>query len=406
MRPTDLLLFLCGNRGAIERIAATRHAWLVGAILVLSAGIARNYDHLDLLRNPEWIVGPFIASLFTSWFIFAWIAGPLRLMKAGSYGQQQGVFLSLVWMTAPCAWIYGIPVEAFTDIVTATKWNIAFLAIVSFWRVAIMVRAVSVLTEVSWKRVLPLLLAPATLEAMVGSLFRSKSLIGIMGGVRLSPQNALLKNAADFTAAASFWIFIVCLVFSFIVKGAAERPLLQEKPASSTRSLGIAALCLLAWALASLPIQPKVANRHRLQTLIDRKDFPGAIAFAVEAGRGGFPGHHYLPPAPEQRFPLELLDALPADAPDWLRGEWEGNAVESFLSPMHFNQFSYSETRWAELKAEHPRIAEALERHAAQLRGGNDLSSTDKWWLGRFDRATKPKEAATPPPKPAGSPPR
>ncbi len=401
MRPLDLLLFLFGNRGAIERIAATRHVWLVGAILVLSAGIARNYDHLDLLRNPEWIIGPFVASLFTSWFIFAWISGPLRLMKAGPYWRQQGVFLSLVWMTAPCAWLYGIPVEAFTDIVTATKWNIAFLAIVSFWRVAIMVRAVSVLTEVSWKRVLPLLLAPAALEMMVGSWFRGMSLIGIMGGVRLSPQNALLKSAADFTAAAAFGVIIVCLVCSFIIKGVAKRPLDRKNPSAPGRSLGIAAFCLLLWALASLSIQPKVANRHRLQVLINGRDYPGAAAFAVEKGKDGFPGHHYLPPAPEQRFPLELLDALPPDAPDWLREEWEGNAVESFLSPMHF-----TEARWNEMKTRYPRVAEALEEHADRLRGRDDLSSADKWWLDRFDRATKPAEPATPPPRPAVPPPR
>lgn len=70
MRPADIPLFLIGNRGAIERLAATRHAWVTGAILVLTAGIARNYDHLDLLYQPEWFIGPFAASLVSIGFIF------------------------------------------------------------------------------------------------------------------------------------------------------------------------------------------------------------------------------------------------------------------------------------------------------------------------------------------------
>jgi hypothetical protein len=197
MRVLDPLLFLAGHRGAIERIAATRHAWIVGAILVLSAGIARNYDHLDLLREPEWFIGPFAASLVSIIFIFLWICGPLKLGKVGGLGKQLGTFLTLAWMTAPCAWLYGIPAESMTDIVTATKWNIAFLAVVSLWRVAIMTRSVAVLTGVKAIRVLPLILAPAALEMMVGSFFKSLSLIGVMGGVRLPPHTELCRKHPD-----------------------------------------------------------------------------------------------------------------------------------------------------------------------------------------------------------------
>lgn len=395
MRPLDLLFFLFGSRGAIERVAASRSAWFAGALLVLSAGIARNYDHLDLLRNPEWILGPFAASLFTSVFIFIWISGPLRLDKTGSWWRQSGTFVALVWMTAPCAWLYGIPVERFTDIVTATKWNIGFLAIVSFWRVAIMVRAVAVLTGAAWWRVLPLLLAPAALEAMVGAGWEHLSLIGIMGGVRLPPHTELLADAATFTSAASFWIFLGCIVASLATKGVAKRPLFRE--ALPSRScVGVAAACLVLWAAAALPSHPGVANRHRLETLIGDRSYAEAVAFAAEKGRHAFPPHHHLPPGPAPHFPLGLLDALPPDAPAWLGNEWKGDAVESLKL-----NFRISGTEWRDLALKHPEVAGALRAHADELRNRNGANGEDRGWLRHYEEILKDAEES---PAPSGEP--
>src|SRR5687768_8310170 len=78
MRPSDLFLYLFGHRGAIERIAGSRRAWAVGALLVLTAGIARNYDHLYLPLQLEAFLGPFVASLFSTVFIFYWANGVLK----------------------------------------------------------------------------------------------------------------------------------------------------------------------------------------------------------------------------------------------------------------------------------------------------------------------------------------
>jgi hypothetical protein len=397
MRPADILLYLIGNRGAIERIAATRHAWLVGAILVLSAGIARNYDHLHLLREPEWFIGPFAASLVSVGLIFVWISAPLRLAKAGDYGRQFGTFLVLAWMTAPCAWLYGIPVEAMTDIVTATKWNIAFLAIVAFWRVAIIVRAVSVLTEVSWTRVLPLVLAPAALEAMVGSFFQGLSLIGIMGGVRLSPDTKLLVQAANFTTVASFGCVIVFFIASFFLRGVAEKPLFRPAAEGSRALFAMAALMLLAWALASIPLQPQIANSHALREFIRNRDFDGAIAFASGRTRQDFPRHRYLPPEPTGYFNFKLIDHLPADAPLWLREEWIHNATESLKL-----RLPYDAEEWQSIGKNHPEIRESIDRHAKELRGRlESLDREDENWLQDYDRlASKSASASGDPPPP------
>ncbi len=389
MRPADIALYLIGNRGAIERLAATRHAWAIGAILVLTAGIARNYDHLDLLYQAEWFIGPFVASLVSIGFIFLWILGPLKFHKLGEIWRQWGTFLVLAWMTAPCAWIYGIPVESMTDIMTATKWNIVFLAVVSIWRVAIMVRAVSVLAEVRWLRALPLVLAPAALEAFVGANIEALSLIGIMGGVRLPPHTQLLASAAGFTVMASFWIFIVSVIASFLVKGIAKRPLSRPASAGNKLLIPVTSLVLLAWVGVAIHSRPPIANRYRLESLIRQQDFDGAVAFASEKSREDFPQHHFVPPEPNQWFPddlLQLLKLLPADAPVWLREEWTRNAVESLTTTLF-----YSDENWKTLENEHPAILNAVRKYADELRSRSELLNNDESrWLSRYETTTQP----------------
>src|SRR5262249_40492318 len=66
MSIATLFSYLVGNRSAILRIATTRGTLLLGALLVLSAGFAREYDQADLLHEPWRLLIPFAASLATS----------------------------------------------------------------------------------------------------------------------------------------------------------------------------------------------------------------------------------------------------------------------------------------------------------------------------------------------------
>ena len=390
MRAADPFLYLLGHRGAIERIAATRHAWMVGAILVLSAGIARNYDHLDLLREPEWFIGPFVASAVSVVFIYLCIAGRLKLDAVGNYHTQWGTFLTLAWLTAPCAWLYGIPVESMTDIITATKWNIAFLAIVSLWRVALMTRAVAVLTGVRTTRALVLVLAPAAFEMMVGSVFGSRSLVQIMGGVRLPPHTELLHQSGQFAVEASFWVFLLSVWLCWRIKGVALTPLDRPGTGKLPRpAIALALASLAAWALAALPFHGNIVNRDRLKQLVNSKKFPEAVAFASSKTRADFPPDHYLPPAPDGwSFPLDLLDALPADAPGWLREEWMGNAVEAFVLKRGIRS-----DIWEELLESHPAVAAGVKARAEELRSRPERSWDERNWLRHFDQLGGPAKS-------------
>jgi hypothetical protein len=388
MRFYDPLLFLAGHRGAIERIAATRRAWMIGAILVLSAGIARNYDHLDLLREPEWFIGPFVASAVSVVFIFLCIAGRLKLDAVGNYHRQWGTFLTLAWMTAPCAWLYGIPVESMTDIITATKWNIAFLAIVSLWRVVLMTRAVAVLTGVTSLRALVLILAPAAFEMMVGSVSKSMSLVQIMGGVRLPPHTKLLQEASHFATEASFWVFVVAVIACWRIKGVAATPLDRPGASVAPRSaLAVAAVSVAAWALAALPFHGKIVNRDRLQQLIRERKFTQAVDFASLKTRADFPQHYHVPPDPHRGwFPVGLLDAMSTDTPGWLREEWTESAYLAYSSSFSFNPES-----WEHFCKTHPSLADRIKAYSRQLRTDTRLDSDEQDWLMFYDRVQSPE---------------
>ncbi|MCW1922227.1 hypothetical protein OKA05_06660 [Luteolibacter arcticus] len=397
MRILDPLLFLIGHRGAIERIAATRHAWIVGAILVLSAGIARNYDHLDLLRQPEWFIGPFVASMVSIFFIFNCITVPLKLKATGKIGPQFLSFLTFAWMTAPCAWLYGIPVEATTDLITATKWNIAFLAIVSLWRVFLMTRAVAVLTDVTHPRAFVLILAPAAFEAMIGSLWKGMSLVQIMGGVRLPPHTQLLREASGFIVVTSFWVFLAAVVACWIVKGTAGRPLGRERTLSSVTSTtfaAFAAFAFAAWTIASVPFQPALQNKLKLENLIKKGRYAEAVAFASSKQRSDFTAYHEFPPGSRGRDALALLKATSPETPAWLRKEWNDIALESLKATPFF-----SEESLADLNKKHPEIADALRQYAKELRARWDsLDYDERWWLGHYERVTKTEPLKNPPP--------
>lgn len=388
MTPADLFLYLFGNRRSIERIAATPWAWLVGAVLVLSAGIARNYDHLDLLRQPSWFIGPFVVSLISSLFIYLWVFPGLKLHANYRWRENYFTFLKLIWLTAPCAWIYGLPVESFTDLVTATKWNIAFLAIVSFWRVAIIVRAVCVLTHAPWPRVSLLVIAPAAFEMMFASFFKGISLVGIMGGVRLPPHDELLRDVTGFTTVASFWIFIVMVIALFFIKGRASLPLSRAAGGVPKSPLVTAAVFLLIWIAIAVPFQSAIRNRHHLEKLIHSKDYEVAIAFASSKKREDFPAIHYLAPDPTRysyNYPLEPLEKLPADAPSWLRDEWSNNAIEA-----HKHYVIIDRERLDHLKTLHPRIFSALLEYEAELKAKLKPTPAEKSWLEQFWRAKTP----------------
>jgi hypothetical protein len=144
-----------------------------------------------------------------------------------------------------------------------------------------------------------------------------------------------------------------------------------------------AALALALWVLVALPAQPAIANRLRLADRIRSGDYPAAAAFAAAKTREDFPPHQDVPPVSDYLPPLlGLLDALPADAPAWLRDEWTAKAMLSLSGGLP------SLEAWQELVRRHPDLAAALARRADELRARESIEREDRRWLEEYELRT------------------
>lgn len=336
----DPILILIGNRGAIHRLAGSPHTIIIGALLVITAGLARNYDHHALFIEWQWLYGPYIASFLSSLIIFYFgCARHCIKKKHNPKGQRPYLtFLSVYWMTSPCAWLYAIPVESFTDIVTATKWNIAFLATVSIWRVLLMSRYLSVMSGEHFLRSFMSIAWPAATIMCIASFFKGIALVGIMGGVELSDHQIILKQAANFTTSSCFFIAIITLFFALVISQSSNKiyhptRTLPWKPWDSLtipkllNSVTFIFVSITLAIVALLPIQKQTVNNYKLTSLIKQGKNQEAIEFASKRNRNDFLKHHTFPPGKTQYYYhfkklFLLLSKTTKDTPQWLLKEW------------------------------------------------------------------------------------
>lgn len=324
--PKTILLFLIGQRNAIEKIASTKLSLLLALFFIISAGLARNYDHHLLAREPLWIGGPVFMTLFSSLFIFAFLklfAGP-RLPKFT--GKNYLAFLSCFAMTAPLAWLYGFPIERFASPLLSAKFNFAVLILVSLWRLILMARVISVLFNYHPIHGFVLITIPASLEMCIGSIQKQFSIVGIMGGMRLSPADEFLSLASSIVTLTSIVLFLTCLFGLVFCPEKTPIPwVARSQKTTITKVTWITSITVIAlWLMMAITPQKQLTTRHQFRQLISRDDYQEATTFLQPLTRANFPIHqeilnsrtyNWCHPAIE---PLALHD----DWPQWLREEW------------------------------------------------------------------------------------
>ncbi len=334
MKALDPFRFLFFGSDAIRRIAGDPWAFMVAAVFVASAGVARNYDHLDLARDWEWVVAPFIVSIVSSVWIFRWNVRVLGL-PARALGRQYLAFLALFWMTAPCAWLYAIPVELWSSMVDAAKWNVAFMVVVSLWRVALITFVVRVLTGNHLWRCVVAVVTPAAIELAVFAMLAPIG--GIMGGVRLSPDAPVIAvtgtiafNVAAFGSIAL--VLIHCRKREHIEK--ANAPMLSLVAANTfpLAAMFLAAGLLLSTLVAALAtVQPAVRLTREIGRLGATENWPAVVELPSRTQRSDYSPWHFFPPRPYARAQgideiVEVAAGFGDDAPPWLVDEWHENA--------------------------------------------------------------------------------
>lgn len=125
-----LLTFRAPGQGMREHSGAYL---ALGLALTWLAGVGRYWDAADAQLWQYLGLGSF-AYVFMLAFVLWLLVAPL-----GPRNWSYRNVLLFVALTAPPALLYAIPVERFLDPATAIAANLAFLAIVAAWRVALLV---------------------------------------------------------------------------------------------------------------------------------------------------------------------------------------------------------------------------------------------------------------------------
>lgn len=194
--------YLVGSRSAILALANSKWTILLGVIFVISAGLAREYDGEDLVREPWHALRPLAASLVTGTTLFLIIHAVYMIRRrdpaqpAVPFFFAYRTFLGLFWMTAPMAWLYAIPYERLMQPIDAIILNLWTLALVAGWRVVLMIRVVHVLYGIKPLAAFffVMMFADAVLLAVMH--FASLPVIDVMGGIRHNDRDAFIANTA------------------------------------------------------------------------------------------------------------------------------------------------------------------------------------------------------------------
>jgi len=302
--PLTVAGFLIGRRAAIEAIYECPKILWVGALLVLSAGFAREYDGEDLSSEPWHLLIPHAASLATSILLYAMLRIPAAIMHEGPAFRQVvrdfPKFLGLYWLTAPLAWLYAIPFEYWQEAGEATRTNLTLLLIVSVWRVALIIRAaVIVYKPESFWGVLITVLLFGNAVMLAAIRFVPVPIFQLMGGIRLTESESVVQATAFFLQLAGYPMLLVLFaIYLFLFP-----PTHFDPSKSQRRSVSIslttwllATLSVMAWAFV-LPItQPAQQLRHQVETAMDRGDLQTALDVMQKHKQDAFPPHWSPPP--------------------------------------------------------------------------------------------------------------
>jgi hypothetical protein len=330
MRLSTVFRYLIGRRDAILTIAADRRALAVGLLFVLSAALARDYDGEDLVHEPWHLLVPVAASLAASLLLFGLTWGVARLRGACGprFLSAYLSFLGLFWMTAPLAWLYAVPYERFLGPGDATRANLWTLGLVALWRVALMVRVVSVLMGYKVWEALCLVMTFADGVALAVLYLTPLPIINVMGGVRLSESEHVIQDTAFLVGCSGLLTLTIWLVGSLAAVARAT-PAWQAPPAPpagppARRLLALAAASVAVWAIVLPWTQPEQVLRRRVERDLRTGHVGAALVEMSAHAREDFPPQWDPPPrlgygekAPSWQ---ELADALAGEpvAP-WVR---------------------------------------------------------------------------------------
>ncbi len=217
---SDLVGFWFGYQRSIAAVLQTKSTLWLGALLVFTAAMGREYDAVSLLHRPWELLGSFAASIVMCTILFGFIYLCLGCVKRteANPSQEYLTFLGAYWMTAPLAWPYAFPIETLTDELTSVHFNLTVLSVVSIWRVLLFARIVAIQFALPYLSSLTWVLVPCMVVAFGALVSAILPMVSIMGGIRLTRTQQVVINYQSGLLMTIFYAAIpvlICLLVSF-----------------------------------------------------------------------------------------------------------------------------------------------------------------------------------------------
>jgi hypothetical protein len=289
-----MALYLVGSRQAILDLAGSRWTLVVGLLLVLSGTLARAYDTADLVSEWPVLLHGVGVSLVNSLILYAIVysAGARLMENKPGFWRGYRVFLGLFWMTAPMAWLYGIPYERFMPAVNAVNANLWTLGLVSLWRVVLITRVLSVIFGASPTRMFFQVMLFSDVAMFLAANLMRRPVLDVMGGLQQTEVERAISFSAFFVAQITFITFLVWLVGALIARldfkaRWAVQPCEAEEPPRA--AIMFAGACVLAWVPALTVAQPEQRLRVRADDLLRSGRVHEAFAEMSRHARRDYP---------------------------------------------------------------------------------------------------------------------
>ncbi|TWU47334.1 hypothetical protein Poly51_51340 [Rubripirellula tenax] len=292
----DVFLALVGVRTSIHRVIHARRGWLFTGFLVCTAALGREYDGISLLHQPADLLGSFAASLLLSSVLFLWFWAGLNACKIRLVGpwKHAVVFLTGYWLTAPLAWIYAVPVESMTDEVTALRYNLTALSVVSIWRVLLFARVTSIQFRIPFAVSLFWILVPCMVIAFFALINSIMSMVSIMGGIRLTTTQQMIVDFQGVILGGVWWSFLPVVIAAIALtvwmrrKGGGRR-VARTLPNVSAASWAIPLAVLGVLIVGAIRFQPALSLAHQVDAKLLDGSIADAIAMMDQHNEGDFP---------------------------------------------------------------------------------------------------------------------
>ncbi|MCW5776282.1 MAG: hypothetical protein KIS87_07590 [Phycisphaeraceae bacterium] len=295
MKLRDAAYFLVGDRDAIVALAGNRWTLAVGAFLVLTASVARNYDGAYLPAEWTVLTHGYAASIGNAFVLFAAVFAFARFTdgRSFSFGKGYLAFLGLFWMTSHLAWLYAIPYERFLTPVGAIEANLWTLAAVAAWRVILISRVLSVLFDLPLLPVFLLAAFWADVILFSATQVMPAPVVDFMGGLQHTDEDALLSSVRFtvmiFSFLGMFVLGVAALIGLYWLRTIAPLAIEPVRERPSTGILAMCAAALIACAGALVYGQPEQYRRFRAESLLLAGDVAEAFAFMSRHERSAFP---------------------------------------------------------------------------------------------------------------------